>query len=301
MVLGATGMLGHKLVQEMSGAHSVVACLRRPEPSSAIATIAPNCEQITGLDVRDPAQLERAIDRAAPDIVLNCAGIVKQQPAAMDPIEVIETNALFPRRLALLTRRRGMRLIHFSTDCVFSGRKGMYSELQAGDATDLYGRSKLLGEPELDNCLVLRSSIIGHELRGQFGLLEWFRSRKGQQAEGFSQVFFSGLTTLAIARLVNEIVDHHRDLSGLRHVASERISKFDLLSAINDRYQLGIQLSRNEQVRCDRSLDASKLLGEVGWRAEAWPVMVDEMYQDFHRHARCYGPGSQRDHPETAT
>jgi dTDP-4-dehydrorhamnose reductase len=225
----------------------------------------------------DLAPLERAIDDWRPDAVVNCIGIVKQAPEAAEHIASIGINALFPHQAHLLAAKRGIKFIHFSTDCVFSGRRGDYKEGDIPDAADLYGRSKLLGEVTGRGALTLRTSIVGRELRGHRGLIDWCLGQRGKHIKGFARALYNGLTTGAMADLVAEIIRSHGALEGLWHVSSDPISKFDLLKIVNQVYKLNIEIERDDEFVCDRRLNSTRFRNEVGWRPKTWHEMIATM------------------------
>jgi dTDP-4-dehydrorhamnose reductase len=213
---------------------------------------------------------------------LNEVGIVKQRPEAEDPLPALEVNSVFPHRLARLCADTGARLVHFSTDCVFSGRKGDYRETDMPDPVDTYGRTKLLGEVGAPN-LTLRTSIIGLELGRRQGLIEWLLASRGR-VKGYRRVLYSGLTTLEMARLVDRLLAEHPDLAGLFHVASAPIDKFALLSRLAR--ELGredVELEPVDEPVCDRSLCADALANATGYRAPAWDEMLRELAREVRR------------------
>ena len=284
LVLGGAGMLGHKLVQRLALRGFWVAATIRsatiPRSPAAQASLGQADRILEGIDVLDDAHLERAVEAAKPDVIVNAVGIIKQIDAAKNPITSIATNALLPHRLAALGGRQGIRLIHFSTDCVFSGRRGPYAEDAPPDAVDLYGRSKLLGEPSGANCLTLRTSIVGRELRGRAGLIEWFIAQKGASATGYANALYSGLTTATIADLVGRLIVEYPELDGLWHVAADPISKYDLLALVNRHYGLGITLGRDGSIWVDRRLDGSRFQTRTGFSAPSWDAMITDMRAD---------------------
>jgi dTDP-4-dehydrorhamnose reductase len=280
LVLGGSGMLGHKLCQAASDRMEIAATVRETRPAAEALGLPKQVRMIGGVDAADLASVERAVASAQPDVVVNCIGIVKQSPLAQDPIASIAVNALFPHQLARIGRESGARLIHLSTDCVFSGRKGHYVEGDPSDAEDLYGRSKLLGEVDESHAMTLRTSMIGRELRGANGLVEWFLSQKGTSVRGFRRSIFSGFTTTALSRIILDVVTSHPEMTGVWHVAAEPISKHELLSMINDVYDLGIAIEADDSVVCDRSLDGSQFAARTGFAALSWRTMIEEMAED---------------------
>ena len=233
-VLGATGMLGHKVYQICKERFETWAIGRMSYNSISKYNLFSRDRYIGGIDARDMGGITRAFAVVKPDVVVNCIGIIKQSPLASDPITSLEVNALFPHRLSVLCQAIGARLIHIKARCVFSGNKGMYTEDDIADAVDLYGRSKYLGEVAgSSSCLTLRTSIIGRELGSRNGLLEWFLANRGKTVKGYSLAIFSGFTTVALARIIADVIDKCTYLDGLWQVSSDPISKYELLCMIN--------------------------------------------------------------------
>lgn len=291
LVLGGTGMLGHKLFQTLRERVDTFVTLRSAGPPWHGYPFDPDRGRgIGGVEATNLETVAAAVARARPEVVVNCIGIVKQREAAADAAQMHQVNALFPHLLARLCRERGCRLIHLSTDCVFSGLRGGYSEDDEADPVDLYGRSKLLGEVTGEGCLTLRSSMIGRELAGQAGLLEWFISQRGGCVQGFRNAVFSGLTTVALARVIAALVSDHPDLEGLLHVASEPISKLKLLERANRALGLGIAIEPVDEPRLDRSLDGSKFTAATGIVVPSWDRMIAGLttdptpYDEWRRH-----------------
>jgi dTDP-4-dehydrorhamnose reductase len=228
----------------------------------------------------DIGTIRNAIDVVSPDIVVNCIGIVKQLPAAQDPLMSIAINALFPHQVAKICRENNIRMIHVSTDCVFSGNRGNYTEDNPSDAEDLYGRTKFLGEVTCGRCLTIRTSIIGRELMTAHGLVEWFLGQQGKTVPGYKNAIFSGMTTNALAGIIDELISAYPDLQGVLQVASRPISKYDLLVHINRVYDLQIEIVPEEMVVNNRSLDAGKFRKETKIKIPSWEYMIEEMYRD---------------------
>ena len=234
---------------------------------------------LAGVTADDPASIERALDETRPDVVVNCIGLVKQRPSAADPAALIRINSLLPHTVATACAARGMRLIHVSTDCVFSGRRGGYTEDDLPDPIDLYGRSKLAGEPSGPGVLTLRTSVIGHEDGEAFGLLGWFRAADAP-VRGFTRAVFSGPTAPVLARAIGGLIEHQPALEGTWHVGADPISKHDLLVLIRDAFGLQTAIEADETVVIDRSLDPSRLRDEIGWVAPDWRTMVHELAEE---------------------
>ena len=230
----------------------------------------------TGIDVLDTYALLGVLERLRPDLVLNCVGIVKQLDSAKDPLVVLPVNCLLPHCLARCCALVGARLVHFSTDCVFSGKAGSYAEDSVPDAEDLYGRSKLIGEVDYSNAITLRTSIIGHELDSKRGLVEWFLDQKGA-VRGFTRAIFSGLSTDELTRVVAERIAPRPDLHGVWHVSTTAISKYDLLRLVRDAYQRDTGIAPDGSLVIDRSLDSRRFRSATGYIPPDWPTMIQRM------------------------
>jgi dTDP-4-dehydrorhamnose reductase len=287
IVLGAAGMLGHKLLQRLRPDFEVAGTIRDREPSPELLRALPNVKLYPHVVASDRASLAHVIEDWGPQVVLNCVGIVKQTSAAKDPMVSISVNSLFPHQLAQLTAAHSAKLIHFSTDCVFSGRHGNYVEDDVPDPIDLYGRSKLLGEVTAPGTLTLRMSIVGRELRGHLGLIDWFFSQRGRRVNGYVGALYTGLTTITTADLIAWLIREHPALEGLWHVSGEPITKYDLLQMVNRVYALGAEITRDETFFCDRRLDSSRFRRRTGWYPPSWEQMVDGMYSDELNYAEA--------------
>jgi dTDP-4-dehydrorhamnose reductase len=280
LILGVSGMLGHKLWQICRDRFETWATVRSSYQEYATYGIFESERLLGKVDVRNFDTVVRTFETVQPNVIINAIGIIKQLPAAKDPIISVEVNSLFPQRLARLCHASNTKLIHVSTDCVFSGRKGMYVEDDAPDADDLYGRSKLLGEVNGINCLTLRTSLIGRELNTAHGLVEWFLSNSDQRVEGYTNAIFSGFPTLIFANLIAEVIEHHPELSGLYHVSSEPISKHQLLCLLRDTFQVSIEIDPSPAVSIDRSLDSSRIRTATGYQPPPWQEMIRTMVND---------------------
>lgn len=293
LVFGATGMLGHKVAQRLArGEHEVFGLVRAPHAVPPGIGL-PSDRVVFGLDVRDMDDVGQLLARLSPDVVVNCVGIVKQSKDVHDPSGMVEVNALFPHQLASACDALRVRMLHISTDCVFSGRRGNYAETDVPDPMDLYGRTKLAGEPESSNALTLRTSILGRELGSKKGLLEWFLSQQGS-VEGYRRAIFSGLPTVVLADLIDSIINYHVDLNGTWHVSANPISKYELLSLVCSALDKAIKIVPVEEPVIDRSLDSSRFRNAVGWRPPGWPELVDAMVRDWEQCGNLYAPVAQR-------
>ena len=279
LVIGGTGMLGHKVWQVFRDRFDVWTTVRTVEGLDRSGLFAGD-HVIRDVQVERFDTVVRACATANPSVIVNCAGIVKQRKAAADTLSSIAVNALFPHRAAALARAAGARFIHISTDCVFAGTRGSYSERDIPDATDVYGRTKLLGEVAGPGLLTLRTSIIGRELSGATGLTEWFLAQRGGRVKGFTRAWFSGVTTRTLANLLADIIERHLVLEGIYHVASAAISKYDLLRKLNEVYAAGVEIEPADEVQVDRTLDASAFADATGLRAPGWDQMLADMTSD---------------------
>jgi dTDP-4-dehydrorhamnose reductase len=275
LVMGVTGMLGHVVARELAARHEVRGTARDPARARRLGIEG----ELEAVEASDPVAVEAVLDETRPDVVVNAVGLVKQLEDASRPIPAITVNALFPHWLAEACAARGARLIHISTDCVFSGAlpaPAAYTEDDVSDARDVYGRTKFLGETVQPPALTLRTSIIGWELERASGLLEWFAAQEGRTIDGFANAIFSGLTTRALARVIGAVIDDHRSLSGLYHVSSEPISKLTLLTALRDALAVACEIRPADEPRINRALDSSRFRRATDIEIPSWPAMIDE-------------------------
>ncbi len=280
LILGATGMLGHKLIQVLGGRFEAVGTVRGSVAAYQHHPVLGGLSLLGGVQAEDLDSVIRAIATARPQAVINCIGLIKQLPGAKDPLPSLTLNAVFPHRLAQLCQAAGARLVHISTDCVFSGRKGRYTESDPSDAEDLYGRTKFLGEVSGPGRLTLRTSIVGRELGTRSGLFEWFIGQRGRSVNGYARAIYSGFTTQVLADLIADLLEQHPDLEGLWQVSSEPISKYDLLQLLNQALQLGIRVNRDEAFFCDRSLDSTRFRQATGFTPPSWEDMIARLAHD---------------------
>jgi len=285
LVLGGSGMLGHRIWLHLQARYDTWVTLRRPKEAFREFGLFAEAKVIEGLAASDFASLEECISSVRPNVVINCIGIVKQIKEAADPIPSITINSLLPHQVARICERMGARLIHFSTDCVFSGRRGRYKEDDTADAVDLYGRTKYLGEiRDRPSAITLRTSIVGKEIDSAHGLIEWFLRQEGKRVRGFKKAIFTGLTTNEMARVVEMLIEQQPAASGLWHVASEPISKFDLLTLVKQRLKLAVEMEEDCEFDCDRSLDGERFNKTFGYRPPGWPNMIDEMALEMEKY-----------------
>lgn len=278
LILGGDGMLGHQLFKTLRQKHEVRVSLRQDFAAYKSFGLFDANNAYAGIDVRRNDDLIGILADFRPQAVVNCVGIVKQRHSAKEAIPSIEINALFPHRLALMCEAINARMIHISTDCVFSGRKGNYTEHDHSDAEDLYGKSKYLGEVRDKHCVTLRSSIIGLQLSYKAGLIEWFLAQKGK-INGFKRAIYSGVTTIEMSRVIERVLVDYTNLHGVWHVSSNTaINKFELLATFSEILERkDIQITPEENFICDRSLLSEPFKKETGYQPPSWQAMLHEL------------------------
>lgn len=290
LVLGASGMLGHKLCHVLPehGLEVLTTVRGRSDRLARFGHFFRHCFLVEGVDALDGERVEQVVRELRPAWIVNGVGIVKQLPEAEDRYLSVAVNSLLPHRLARVAAECGAHVVHFGTDCVFDGTRGLYRETDPSDAKDLYGRSKYLGETDEREpaALTLRSSIVGQEIGApKTGLIEWFLAQAGKSVKGFARAVYTGLTTREMARLVARLIVEQRRLVGTRQVASAPITKHDLLGLVRDAYGLPVEIVRDETFVCDRSLVMDRFRTEVGYAPPDWPTMIREMAAERHLYA----------------
>lgn len=279
LVLGSTGLIGRTFLRVISEKSSLdVYGTVRSDLSLQHFKDIPLSKIFTEIDTEDDSKMLDIFGTIHPDVVINCIGLTKHKEDGNHPIKAIKLNALFPHRLAQLSSLFGAKLIHVSTDCVFSGKKGLYSENDQPDADDIYGKSKALGEILYGDSLTIRTSTLGHELNTNSGLLNWFLSQK-DKCKGFKNAVFSGLPTAVLAQVIRDYILNDNSLKGLYHIAASPINKYDLLKLIAEVYGKKIDIELDEDFVIDRSLDATKFNLATGFKAPEWPELIQTMYQ----------------------
>lgn len=279
LILGASGMVGSTLIRYFSSNSNfrVYGSVRTSNLERQLKVRAPKAQIISSINVENSDDLSRLFASIKPNLVVNCVGLVKQLSYSNDPLLALPINSLLPHRLAHLCQIVGARLVHFSSDCVFSGKKGNYIESDVPDATDLYGRSKLLGEVDYPNAITLRTSLIGHELQEIRSLVSWFLAQESN-VQGFTKTIFSGLPAVEMARVIQEYVLPHPDLHGVYHLSVDPISKHDLLSMVKDAYGKKIEIIPDDSLVIDRSLDSTCFREVTGFVPKPWPELVQNMH-----------------------
>lgn len=282
IVLGATGMLGYELfricVKRNMDVHAVVRSKEK-----LVERFRKHMDNIHTIDdVKNIEALEKIVGSVRPDYVINCIGIVKQSHLAEDYYESVSVNALLPHQLERLGEKYNFRFLHISTDCVFDGKKGRYKEADLPNAYDLYGKSKHLGEVGYGKGITIRTSIIGHEIsKHTHGLVEWFMAQEGK-VKGFTKAIFSGVTTLELSNIILDVIIPGNFPSGIYQVASEPISKYDLIMLISKKYNKQIAIEPSEDLVIDRSLDGTNFEKLTGYKVPSWEKQIEAMEKDFN-------------------
>ena len=280
LILGGDGMLGHRLLTDLSRSHDARVTLRREPAAYASLGLFTERNSYAGTDLHAPDHLNSVFSDCRPEAVINAAGVLKRPPAGLDPIANIEINALLPHRLAAMCRETGAHFVQISTDGVFSGRAGNYSEESEPDPVDPYGHAKLLGEVTGPKCITLRTSIIGRELVHKTGLLEWFLAQKGE-VRGYKNAIYTGFTTMEMSRIIEMLITRHSNSSGIYHVSSGPISKFDLLSLVRDKLKLSVDLVPDYEFKCNLSLDSSRFRRDHSYVPPSWDMMLEELASEI--------------------
>lgn len=276
LVVGASGMLGHEAIRVLAPDFEVWGACRNPRDLPDLGV--PPERLLGGLDATRPDSAYSLIDLVRPDLVLNAAGIVKQLAAAKASIPSIAVNSLWPHVLAEACAAHGARMVHVSTDCVFSGARGMYVESDVPDAFDLYGRSKLLGEvTDRGNVVTLRTSIVGWQLGEPTGLVGWFATHRNERLKGFMKAVFSGLTTRALTEVIRDVVLPDATISGLWHVSAAPIDKYTLLADLARYLGWHVDLRPVDEPVIDRSLDSTRFREQTGWAPPQWEQMLENL------------------------
>lgn len=282
LILGGGGMLGHRLCRAWASNFELWATYQKPALAYQRFQLLDETHQFGEIQAEKLEDIQSIMQKVSPDVVINAIGGVKQRQVSTNRKIVNSINAVFPHQLAAACQKNHCRLIQISTDCVFSGQKGHYSEMDQPDPVDAYGMAKLLGEVDEDDVLTLRTSLIGWELENRLSLMEWFAAQRGKSVLGYRKAIFSGFTTQAMSGMLEQIILKQPELSGLFHLASEPINKYDLLMLCKS--GLGwqdIDLQPQDEFIIDRSLDGSELNAIMQWQVPSWTKMVEDLCQDW--------------------
>ena len=286
LILGGDGMIGHKMVQVLGAQNHEIVISVREKRDLSLKSFSSKSKVFFNDFIKDNAL--NFLDKVNPDVIINAIGVTIRRGVNDHVSNSIYINSYFPHQLANWAGIHNKRLIHFSTDCVFSGSEGSYSEDATPNASDYYGKTKGLGEVLSKNALTLRSSMIGPELFNKTELFEWVINNKEKEINGFSRVIYSGVTTVYMARLVADLIENHKDLSGIYNIASNPISKFELLHLINDNFDLGLVINKDQSIISNKTLDPSKIDNELGIKSPSWNELIIELKKDYMHFGDLY-------------
>lgn len=282
LVLGASGMLGSAVFATLADSHDVTGAVRTDE-SKALFPPRLVSRLIACGDLEQDVVVARLFEQVRPDWIINCTSVARALHRDVD--RMLGIYALLPQRLALACRLAGARLLQVSSDGVFSGNRGAYTEDDQPDATDLYGLAKRLGETRDPHTVTIRTSMLGHELASRGGLLEWFLSQE-ERCRCYTRAIFCGLPTHVLAAVMRDYILPRADLGGVYHVGSPPISKFDLLTLVAAQYGKRIAIEPDDSVVLDRSLVVERFFQATGFRSPGWPELLNVMHShrfDFAR------------------
>jgi len=282
-------MLGHVLFEQFmkDGTIDVYGTARSMEPLQGWVRDETRRRVIPDVDADKPGSIESTVASVKPDMVVNCIGIIKQLPIANDPIPSISINSLLPHRIAQICKSVGSRMIHISTDCVFDGKRGGYTDEEPSSADDYYGRTKSLGEVGYeDHCFTIRTSIIGHELKTRLGLVDWFLGQSGK-IRGFTNAIYTGFPTLEMVCIIRDFIIPDNSISGIYNVSSEPISKYELLTIVANEYGKDIEIEPYDDFKIDRSLNSERFRSRTGYKPPDWRQMIRKMHEHYVA-SECY-------------
>lgn len=280
LIIGGKGMLGHKLFQVLSKKYDVWTTIRDSFNDNTDSLYLKKAKVFENIDVQNFETVDKIINSLEPKVIINAVGVIKQKKESKDIVKTLEINSVFPHKVVEIAKKINARFITFSTDCVFDGKRGNYSELDIPNVRDLYGISKNLGEVVSENCLTFRTSIIGREISTTNSLVEWFLSQEGKKVEGFINAIYTGFPTIIISEIISNIIENHQDLQGLYHLSSDPINKFDLLVLMKNRLNLNLEIEPFQDFKIDRSLNSQKFRNETSFKPQSWEKMVDILCSD---------------------
>ena len=284
LVTGIDGMIGHKIVQSLSKEFQVFGSTRKKIKSINIG--AEKCEIINHDFITDNKL--GLIDEIDPDIIINCVGITIRRGLNNSIENTKKLNSDLPHKLNHWVETNNKKLIHLSSDCVFSGKKGNYSDDSIPDANDLYGISKSNGEVTGNNALTIRCSIVGREIYNHTELFEWLYSMKNQKIEGYKNVIYSGVTSTWMGKTINHIIKNNIDLTGIYNISAVPISKYDLLVKLADIFDLNVDISINSNIKSNKVLISKKFTEITGINSPNWNDLIVDFKADSDKFSTIY-------------
>lgn len=285
LIFGGNGMLGHKLVQAWQNKFDVYTTIRKSFAELKYLQIFERNKTFDNVEVENFASIEKIIDEVQPNVIVNAIGIIKQLPTSKNIVKTLEVNSIFPHKLAEICQAKNIRFITISTDCVFNGNKGNYTEEDISNAEDVYGKSKNLGEVIGENCLTIRTSIIGREIGTSHSLVDWFLSNDGKTVKGFTKAIYSGFPTIVLADILANLIENYPNLSGLYQISSNPIDKFSLLQIIREAYNANILIEKDTNFEIDRSLNCDKFKNATNFSPKSWEEMIRLMAEDSQKYS----------------
>ena len=289
LILGGNGMIGHKLYQVISKKYPNTWVLFKKKYELVQNNLLYKKDfVIDDFDVCDFSRLIQLLNNLKVDIIINAIGLTIRRNVYEIQSKSILINSVLPHVLNEWVISNDKRLIHFSTNCVFSGKDGFYNEESFVDSNDFYGRSKALGEIISTNSLTLRSSMIGRELENKTELLEWFLSNKNGTVSGYNKAIYSGITTNCMADFVVKIIENYPDMNGLYNVSSEKITKFDLLKLFNEYFDTNITIIPNNLFATNKALNSEKFFKKTGFIKPDWVDLIKDLVNDNKENKHLY-------------
>lgn len=277
LVFGATGMAGHMVsiyLSQFKEKYNVFSVCHRSKLD----------ENSIICDISNINRVNEIIEELKPNVIINCIGVLNK--TAEDDIKnTVYVNTFFPKFLARIGEIKNIKIIHLSTDCVFDGREGGYTEKSFKSENGIYGLSKNLGEIYGKNSLTIRTSIIGPELKNGSGLFHWFMNQQGN-INGFTKVYWTGITTLELSKVIDKAIDEN--IEGLYHIVpNEKISKYNLLKIFKNEFsEIPVTIEASEDYICDKSLVRTK--DDFSYEVSTYEKMIKDMREWMLEHKNIY-------------
>jgi dTDP-4-dehydrorhamnose reductase len=279
LILGGNGMIGHKMYQILSKfKEDTWVTLRNDLSTYSFSSIYNYEKVIDNIDLTDFNKLSRILNEIKPDIILNASGITIRRGVEKIKSNTILINSALPHFLNEWVSFNNKRLIHFSTDCVFSGKKGDYLDTDIKDAYDLYGSTKSLGEIiDSQFAVTLRGSMIGRELENKTELFEWFLKQKNKKIKGFSEVIYSGITTVKMAEIILTLINNYPNLTGIYNISSKPITKLALLKLCNEYFDVNAIIEMDGSYSSNKNLISEKFFNHIGMKQPNWEDLIKQL------------------------
>ena len=284
LILGSDGMIGHKIAQSLNDECELILSSRK---SISLDTIGVKRGKILFHDLITD-NLDSMLKKIFPDLIINCAGITTRRGVKDNIQNTRLLNSDIPHKLDSWANLNSKKLIHFSTDCVFSGSRGNYLDNDISDANDTYGKTKAAGEVNSFNTLTIRCSMIGRELYNFTELFEWLVKNKNKNIDGYSKVFYSGITTVRMGKIISKIIKEDINLTGIYNISSIPISKFDLLHKLSNAFGLNVDITENKNIKSNKVLNSKKFTEITGIKTPDWDDLISEFVEDCGKNKSLY-------------